>query len=334
MKKYFIKVLNGMALGLFSSLLIGLILKQVGLLIHWDLLVTFGSMAQKLMAPAIGAGVAFALDAPGLVVFSSMIAGAIGGGAVSNVDGHTIISIGEPVGAFVSALVGAEIGRRLAGKTKVDIILLPATVIITGGLAGYYLSPYIADMMNAIGELINFATKQQPFVMGIIVSALMGIILTLPISSAAIGISLGLNGLAAGAAVVGGASHMIGFAVASYKDNGFGGLISQGIGTSMLQISNIIKKPIIMLPAVVSSVILGPISTMVFKMEAEKAGSGMGTSGLVGQFSTYSVMGEKAVLPIIIMHFILPALISYLTASLMRKKGWLKAGDMKLSTDK
>lgn len=334
MKDYFIKVLNGMAQGLFASLLIGLILKQIGLLINWDLLVQFGNMAQKLMSPAIGAGVAYSLGAPGLVIFSSMIAGAIGGGAVNIVEGQAFLSIGEPVGAFFSALAGAEVGRRLAGKTKVDIIILPASVIIIGGVVGYYLSPSIAKFMNAIGDIINFATKQQPFVMGIIISSVMGIVLTLPTSSAAIGISLGLNGLAAGAAVVGGASHMIGFAVASYKDNGFGGFISQGLGTSMLQIANIVKKPVIMMPAIITSIILGPLSTTVFKMEANAAGSGMGTSGLVGQFSTYEVMGESGLLGIALLHFIFPALISYFVANYMRKKGIIKPGDMKLAETK
>lgn len=334
MKNYFIKVLNGMAWGLFSSLLIGLILRQLGLLLNWDLLVSFGSMAQKLMAPAIGAGVAYAIGAPGLVIFSAMIAGAIGGGAVNTVNGQTILSIGEPVGAFVSALVGAEIGKRLAGKTKVDIIVLPATVIIIGGLVGHYISPYIANGMNYIGEVINFATRQQPFVMGLIISLIMGITLTLPTSSAAIGISLGLSGLAAGAGVAGGAAHMIGFAVASYKDNGFSGLISQGLGTSMLQIGNIVKKPLIMIPAIITSAIVGPLSTVVFKMEATAAGSGMGTSGLVGQFSTVEAMGKEALVGIILLHFILPALISYFISSYMRKKGLIKAGDMKLEVTK
>ncbi len=333
MKNYFVKILNGMALGLFSSLLIGLILKQIGVLVNYDMLISFGDMAQKLMAPAIGAGVAYSIGAPGLVIFSAMIAGAIGGGAVNTVDGKTLLSIGEPVGAFVSAWIGAEVGKKLAGKTKVDIIILPAAVIVCGGLVGFYLSPSIASFMNAIGDVINFATKQQPFLMGLIVSVVMGIILTLPISSAAIGISLGLNGLAAGAAVVGCASHMIGFAVSSYKDNGFGGLISQGLGTSMLQIGNIIKKPIIALPAIITSAILGPVSTLVFKMEATPAGSGMGTSGLVGQFSTIEAMGKESIYSIIILHFLLPGIISYVVSAFMRKKQFIRPGDMKLSTE-
>lgn len=332
MKKYIIKVLNGMALGLFSSLIIGLILKQLGILIKVDLIVSFGGMAQKLMAPAIGAGVAYSLGAPGLVIFASMIAGAIGGGAVNEVDGKTLLSIGEPVGAFVSSLISAELGKKIFGKTKIDIILIPAIVITAGGFTGYYCSPVIARFMNYIGEVINFATHQQPFIMGILVSCIMGIALTMPISSAAIGISLNLSGLAAGAAVVGGASHMIGFAVASYRDNKLGGLFSQGLGTSMIQISNIVKKPVIMLPAIISSIILGPVSTLIFKMESNAIGSGMGTSGLVGQISTYSVMGENSLISILLLHFLFPAIISYICASIMRKLGIIRHGDMSLSS--
>lgn len=334
MKSYIVKVLNGMALGLFSSLIIGLILKQVGNLTGLAWLINFGDIAQKLMSPAIGAGVAYSLNAPGLVIFSSMIAGAIGGGSINVIEGSAVISLGEPVGAFLSALVGAEVGRRVSGKTKVDIILVPATTIIAGGLVGVYISPYISLAMNKLGEFINFAAHQQPFIMGILISAIMGFALTMPISSAAIGISLSLTGLAAGAAVTGGAAHMIGFAVASYKDNGIGGLISQGLGTSMIQISNIVKKPIVLLPVIVSSIILGPVSTLVFKMQADSAGSGMGTSGLVGQISTLNVMGRQAIIPIIILHFILPALISYIVTKILYKKGLIQAGDMKLQASK
>lgn len=332
MKKYIIKVLNGMALGLFSSLIIGLILKQLGTLIGNQMIISFGSIAQKLMAPAIGAGVAYSVGSPGLVIFAATISGAIGGGAVNQVDGKTILSIGEPVGAFISALISAEFGKIIFGKTKVDIILIPAVVIIIGGFTGYYCSPLIAKFMKYIGEIINFATQQQPFVMGILISLVMGIALTMPISSAAIGISLSLSGLAAGAAVVGGASHMVGFAVASFKDNGFSGLIAQGFGTSMIQISNIIKKPVIMLPAIISSIIIGPISTVLFKVHSNAIGSGMGTSGLVGQISTYSVMGKSSIIPIIILHFVLPALISYVTVFILRKFNLIKAGDMKLES--
>lgn len=330
MKKYIVKVLNGMALGLFSSLIIGLIIKQLGTILGFNQLISFGDVAQRLMSPAIGAGVAYSLNAPGLVIFSSMIAGAIGGGSVNLLEGTAVISIGEPVGALISSLIGAEIGRRIFGKTKVDIILIPATVIILGGLAGVYVGPFISTFMNAIGEFINFSAQQQPFVMGILISAVMGLALTMPISSAAIGISLKLSGIAAGAAVAGGAAHMIGFAVASFRENKFSGLISQGLGTSMIQVPNIVKKPIIMIPAIISSAIVGPISTVLFKLEASSAGSGMGTSGLVGQISTYETMGSQALVGILVCHFILPAIISYFVSSIMYKKGILKSGDLML----
>lgn len=333
MKNYIIKVLNGMALGLFSSLIIGLILKQIGGLIGINQLIIFGDAAQKMMSPAIGAGVAFSLGSPGLVIFSAMVAGTIGGGALNIIYNQAVISVGEPVGAFIASLIASELGRRINGKTKVDIIIVPASVIIIGGFVGVYISPYISFIMKSIGDFVNFAVNQQPFIMGILVSSSMGLALTMPISSAAIGISLNLSGLAAGAAVVGGASHMIGFAVASYKDNGFGGFVSQAIGTSMIQISNIVKKPIILLPAIISSIILGPVSTVIFKLQATAAGSGMGTSGLVGQISTYDVMGSSYLGIIFLLHFILPGLISYIVYRFMFSKGYIKAGDYKLNSN-
>ncbi len=331
---YIIKVLNGMAMGLFSSLIIGLILKQIGIFTKIDLLVEFGSVAQYMMAGAIGAGVAHSLNASPLGIFAAVAAGAIGGGAVKVEAGNVAIAIGEPVGAFISALIGVEISKLIQGKTKMDIILVPATTIITGGVAGHYLAPYISKMMSSIGDIINFATTQQPIVMGIIVSVIMGIVLTLPISSAAIGISLGLNGLAAGAAIIGCASHMIGFAVASFRENGIGGFISQGFGTSMIQIPNIVKNPKISLPAIIASAILGPIGTTVFKMEGDSIGAGMGTSGLVGQFSTVNVMGTGSLWKIGLLHFILPAVIAFVVSEYLRKKNIIKYGDMSLSIEK
>lgn len=327
---YFIDALNGMAMGLFSSLIIGLILKQLGTYLHLDLLVEFGSLAQKMMTPAIGVGVAYKLNAPPLCVMSALAVGLIGGGAVTVENSIATLAIGEPVGAFVAALFGVLGGKLISGKTKLDILLVPAGSIILGGSVGLFLSPYIASLMTAIGESINFATEREPFLMSILISLIMGILLTLPISSAAIGIALGLSGYAAGAGVIGCASHMVGFAVASYKDNGFSGLVAQGLGTSMLQIGNIVKKPIIALPAIVSSIVLAPLGILVFKMEAVAIGSGMGTSGLVGQFATIEAMGAAAWWKILLMHFILPAFVAYIVSHLMRKKGYIKAGDMKL----
>lgn len=333
LKSYITKVLNGMALGLFSSLIIGLILRQVGSISGLLILEEFGQLAQFMMAGAIGAGVAYSLEASPLGIFAGLVAGTIGGGSISmGPEGIAIIGIGEPVGALVASLIGVECSKLIQGKTRVDIILVPATTIVVGGLSGYYLAPLISSLMKAIGEVINFSTMQQPVLMGILVATIMGIILTLPISSAAIGISLGLSGLAAGAAIIGCSSQMIGFAVISFKENGIGGFISQGLGTSMLQISNIVRNPKIMIPPIVSSVLLGPIGTAVFKMQGTSAGSGMGTSGLVGQFSTIEAMGLDSLYKIALLHFILPAIISYGVYIYLKKIGWIKEGDMKLKS--
>lgn len=330
MKNYFIKTLNGMALGLFASLIIGLILKQIGDLSSISQLSTFGRTAQLLMGPAIGAAVASSLGAGPLVVFASLATGAIGAGSIMITEAGATLAVGEPVGAFIASLAGAEVGRRIAGKTKVDIVLVPAATIIAGGLAGIIVGPFVSVIMKNIGAFINLATELQPIPMGIVLSIVMGMILTLPISSAAISISLGLEGLAAGAALIGCCSQMVGFAVMSYRDNKMGGLISQGLGTSMLQISNIIKNPLIWIPPIVSSAILGPIGTTVFKMRATSVGAGMGTSGLVGQFSTIDAMGSSALFGILLLHFLLPGIISYFVCRFMEKKGYIKKGDMKL----
>lgn len=319
-----------MALGLFSSLIIGLILKQIGDLTRWSALSVFGKTAQLLMGPSIGAAVAHALGAGPLVIFASMVSGSVGAGSIQWVEKTATIGIGEPVGAFVAALIGAEVGRRIQGKTKVDIVLVPALTILSGALAGKMIAPFVSVMMKTIGELLNRATELQPVPMGIVLAVSMGIILTLPISSAALSIALGLDGLAAGAALVGCCCQMIGFAVISYRENRWGGLIAQGLGTSMIQIPNIIRNPKIWIPSIVASALLGPISTVVFKMEADSIGAGMGTSGLVGQFSTIGAMGTASVGSIVIMHFLLPAIITLSISEWMRKKNHIKYGDMKL----
>lgn len=329
---YFVKVLNGMAYGLFASLLIGLIIKQIGTFLSIELLINFGDIAQKLMGPAIGAGVAHAVGAPPLGIFASIVVGAIGAGSVS-IDGTVaIIQTGEPVGAFVAAVAGAEFSKYINGKTKVDIVLIPLTTIVVGGIVGVLVGPIMSSVMTQIGAFINMATDLHPIPMGIIVSVFMGMILTMPISSAAVAISLGLSGLAAGASTVGCAANMIGFAVASYRDNGFGGFIAQGLGTSMIQISNIIKKPVIWLPAIIASAILGPLSSQILKIEGNAIGAGMGTSGLVGQFGVLDTMGVslKVILMIIMVHFILPGIIAFVVSEILRKKGLIKKGDMKL----
>lgn len=329
---YIVDTLNGMALGLFSSLIIGLIIKQIGTVLQNDSLIYMGKTAQFLMGPAIGVGVAYARKASPLGIFASIICGAIGAKTLTFANGTPSIAIGEPVGALIASLIGAEISKFINNKTKLNIILVPAFTIITGGTIGLFIAPFISIIMTDIGLTINHITKLHPIPMGILLSLIMGILLTLPVSSAAISISLGLSGLAAGAATVGCASHMVGFAVASFRDNKVGGLISQGLGTSMLQIGNIIKNPWIAAGPIVASLILGPISTVVFTMENNKIGAGMGTSGLVGQLSTLDTMGFNTYnfSLIALMHFLLPALISFGITSILRKKQIIKDGDMKI----
>ncbi|MFZ7120584.1 MAG: PTS transporter subunit IIC [Eubacteriaceae bacterium] len=317
-QRYLIDTLSYMALALFSTLIIGSIINQIGIRLN----ITFFSQvlwpaAKAMTAPAISVAVAYALKAPPLVVFASSLGGYLGG---------------DPVSALIAGIIGAEFGKLISKETKIDIIITPAVTIITAGLAAYYIGPVVSSLMSAFGQLIMWATEQQPIPMGILVSVLMGVALTLPISSAAIGLMLSLSGLAAGAATVGCACQMIGFAVMSYKENGVGGLFAQGIGTSMLQMPNIIKNPLIWIPPIISSAILGPISTTIFKMENVPYGSGMGTSGFVGQFGTFEAMGGNIStwLGIILLHFILPAIITLIISQFMRKNNWIKENDLKL----
>lgn len=330
---YSVKTLNGMALGLFGSLIIGLILKQVGSFSGLEHLKSFGTVAQYLMGPAIGVGVAHAVGAPALGLFSGLVVGAIGAGTISS-DGS--LMIGEPLGAFVAALVAAEFSKLITGKTKVDIIIVPALTIVLGGFVGYFLSPYIAQFMNLIGSVINTATEMHPIPMGIVVAVIMGVILTLPISSAAIAISLGLGGLAGGASLVGCCCQMLGFAVISYRDNGVGGLIAQGVGTSMLQIPNIIKNPRIWIAPILSSAVAGPLATTILNIQCNKIGAGMGTSGFVGQFGAYAEMGSmmstsEFFIRIGIACFLLPILLTLFFHTIVLRMGWVKKGDMKLN---
>lgn len=330
-KEYSIQVLNYMAQGLFASLIIGLILKQIGEKTGLTMLTDFGKAAQLFMGPAIGAAVAYGVKAPVLSIFSSIITGALGAQTILlTAAGTYSVKTGEPVGALVAALVGAELGKLVKGRTKLDIIVVPATTIIAGGVTSVFVSPFMSSFMAALGQMINSATELQPIPMGIIVSTAMGMILTAPISSAAIAISLKLSGLAAGAATVGCSAQMVGFAVASFRENKYGGLLAQGLGTSMLQVPNIIKNPLIWIPPTVASAILGPIASAVFRMQNTPVGAGMGTSGLVGQFATVEAMGLSSLPLILLLHIVAPAVITLLVAEFMRRKNWIKPGDMKL----
>lgn len=345
LNKVFIDGLSGMATGLFATLIIGTIIQQVGNLIGGSVgstIFLIGKMAAAVTGAGIGCGVAHRFKEPPLVLLSAATAGMVGAFA-SKILAGTVLTDGvihlagpgEPLGAFIAAYVAIEIGHLVSGKTKVDILVTPFCGILSGSAVGLILGPPISAFMVWLGSLINWGTVQQPFLMGIIVSVLMGIILTLPISSAALGIILNLNGIAAGAAVVGCCCNMVGFAVASYRENKIGGLLAQGLGTSMLQIGNIVRKPVIWLPAIIASAILGPVSTMVFGMTSNATGSGMGSAGLVGQIMTFQTMTETmsagtVLFQIGLMHFILPAIIAFVVSELMRKKGWIKDGDMKL----
>ena len=242
---------------------------------------------------------------------------------------------GEPLGAFIASYAAIELSRLLAGKTKLDIILAPMAGILGGSVVGILVGPPISRLMNQLGAMINWGTEQQPFLMGIVVSVLMGMILTLPISSAALGVILNLSGLAAGAATIGCCCNMVGFAVASYKENGISGLLAQGIGTSMLQVPNIMRHPLIWLPAIISSAILGPVGTLLAGMTNNATGSGMGTAGFVGQIMTWRTMTATedpviVLIKILLLHFILPGILSLVIADNMRKLGLIKDGQMKL----
>ena len=333
MREYIVRVLNGMALGLFASLIIGLILEQIGLYSGLEVVEQFGEAGQHLMGPAIGVGVAYSVKAPPLGMFAAVVTGAIGAGTVAPAEAGLMLAIGEPVGALVASLVGAEISRLVAGRTKMDIIVVPAAAILAGGLTGFFLAPAVAALMTAIGEFINLLTGLYPLPMGILVAVTMGMMLTLPISSAAIAISLGLSGLAAGAATIGCACQMVGFAASSFRENRFAGLVSQGLGTSMIQIPNIVRNPRIWIPPTLTAAILGPVGTVIFSMEANRVGAGMGTSGLVGQFATLETMGPAGFPGMALLHFILPAIISLAISEYMRRAGWIRPGDMALHVE-
>ena len=319
-KRWFVDAMSYMALGLFSSLIVGLIISQIAKLPHLQALSSFSEVlaaSSPVVGGAIGAAIAYGLKSKPLVVFSCIAVGAFG------------YQLGGPVGAYVSALVANEIASLVAGKTKIDIVVTPLVTIITGGFVSTLTGPFLSSITTGLGDIINAATQLHPFPMGIAVSVLMGLALTAPISSAASSIMLGLEGIAAGAAAVGCAAQMVGFAVTSYKANGMGGLISQGLGTSMLQFGNIMKRPQIVLAPTLAGAILGPVSTCVLKMTNNPSGAGMGTSGLVGQFGAFSSMSEsfgttKSLVLIIIMHFIAPALLSLIFHFIFKKIGLVK----------
>ena len=349
-QRYGIDALGAMAQGLFCTLLVGTILNTLGTQFHIgfleDVLVTvgkdaaavnyrMGDLASAMVGPAMATAIGYALKAPPMVLFSLIPVGfatnALGGA-------------GGPLAVLFVAIFAAECGKLVSKETKVDLLVTPVTTILTGvGLASLVAAP-IGKAATALGQVIMWATEQEPFLMGIIVSVVVGMALTLPISSAAICQSLGLVGLAGGAAVAGCCAQMVGFAVMSFRENRWGGLVSQGIGTSMLQMKNIVRNPRIWIPPTLASAITGPIATCVWKLQMNGAAvsSGMGTCGLVGQIGVYTgwvndvASGAKAAitgfdwLGLVLISFVLPAILSVLFCELMRKKGWIKDGDLTL----
>ncbi len=324
-KRYFIDAMSAMALGLFASLVLGTILNQIARFEFLSFLSPLGAIAtnSNIVGAAIGVAIAWGLKEKPLVIFSSAVLGAVG------------YTYGGPVGAYVSSVVGSEIASLVASKTKLDILVTPLTAIISGGMIGIYVGPYINDIMSRLGDFINSATEYSPVPMGIVISVVVGMVLTAPVSSAALCIMIGIDGIAAGAAAVGCCCQMIGFAVASHRDNDLGTTISIGIGTSMLQFHNILRHPQIWIAPTLASAVLGPVSTAILGMTNTSTGAGMGAAGLVGQFGAFEAMSEQygtavTLIIIAVMHFILPAVLTLLFDFAGRRIGYIKPGYMRL----
>lgn len=309
-----------MAFGLFASLLIGTIFATIGEKTQIQAFIVIADYAKSATGAALGVAIAYALKAPQLVLFSAATVGIAGN------------ALGGPVGALAATIVATEFGKIVSKETRVDILVTPGVTIISGVLIAQFVGPGVAAFMNAFGMMVKTATEMQPFFMGILVSALIGIALTLPISSAAICIALTLDGLAGGAATAGCCAQMVGFAVLSFRENGMGGLLAQGLGTSMLQMGNIVKNPKVWIPPTLASMVTGPVATVIFKLTNIHTASGMGTCGLVGPIGIYTAMGGGANmwLGIFLVCFLLPALLTWIFGNILRKLGWIQDGDLKL----
>ena len=334
--RYGIDAMGAMAQGLFASLLIGTIIKTLGQQTGVAFLVSAAQYAAAVAGPAMAASIGWALHCPPLVLFSLI---AVGGAA------NSLGGAGGPLAVYFVAIVAAECGKLVSKETRIDILVTPAVTVLVGVGLSVLCAPAIGGAASAVGSLIMWATELQPLLMGIVVSVLVGIALTLPISSAAICAALGLTGLAGGAAVAGCCAQMVGFAVMSYKENGVGGLVSQGLGTSMLQMPNILKNPRVWIPPTLASAVTGPIATCLFRLEMNgpAVSSGMGTCGLVGQIGVYTgwadavAAGTKAAITgwdwagLVLICFVLPALLTLLFAQPLRRRGWIREGDLKLN---
>ena len=324
-ERYVIDALSYMAMGLFCSLILGLIIRQIAQIEGLDFLMDIATPIQSpaVVGASIGLAIALGFKRDLLVTISAVGVGALG------------YIFGGPIGAYLSAIVGIELGSLVSKRTPVDIIVTPLCAVVVGGLFAKYCCAPIDEWMRSLGDVIELATHLSPFIMGVVVSVMVGCTLTLPISSAALCIAIGLDDIAAGAATAGCCAQMIGFAVISYKDNGVGGLISQGLGTSMLQIGNIARKPIIWLAPTLTAAILGPISTVWLGMTNSAAGAGMGTAGLVGPIGCWDTMSATMdhttlLIQIVALYFVAPAVLSLIFHHIMLRLGWVKPGDMKL----
>lgn len=324
-KRYFIDAMGAMAYGLFATLLVGTILKTIGEEFNFTFLKdVVWPVANQATGPAIALAIAYSLRAPQLVLFSSAVVGLAS------------YQLGGPLGVFISTIVAVEVGKMIAGETRIDIVVTPIVTVLVGVVLAQIIGPSVQQIMKWIGEIIIISTNANPLIMGIVIAVIVGVVLTLPISSAALCLMLELDGLAAGAATIGCCAQMIGFATISFKDNGFKGILAQGLGTSMLQVPNIYKNWKIWIPPTLASAIIGPIAIIYFKMENTALESGMGSCGLVGQIGTYNAMKSKfdtfyILTSILILQFIAPAIISYSIYFFMRKKNWIKDGDMRLT---
>lgn len=361
-KFYFVDAMGAMALGLFASLLIGTIFETLATYTGIAFLATIASYAKAATGMAIGVAIAHKLGAHPLVIYSCAAVGAMANGMGAVIDGGAILSwaatvkpegmggvfyTSGPAGAFFAVVIACEFGKLVSKKTKVDILVTPVVTLLVGFFASWLLTPLVSYVMYYLGVFIASATTYLPFVMGAIVSIVMGVVLTLPISSAAICAMIfsasalevaTLNGteegflLAGGACVAGCCAQMVGFAVASFRENKWGGVVAQGIGTSMLQMGNIVRNPLIWIPATLASAITGPISTCLFKLKCIGVSAGMGTCGFVGPIGVFTQMGftVMSVIGVIVVCIVLPAALSLLFSEIMRKYGWIKENDMKL----
>lgn len=336
-KVYFVDAMGAMALGLFATLLMGTIFGTVASYVpegnvFSDWLGAITSYAKGATGVALGISVAYALKAPPLVLFSAGVVGLCANDFLVFIEAAGRTATAGPAGAFFAAIVAAEVGKLVSKTTKVDIIVTPVVTLSVGVGFALLIARPLAYLLYWIGRFVEVSTEAVPFVMGIVIAVVVGIVLTLPISSAALCAMIGISGIAGGAAVVGCCAQMVGFAAISFRENRWGGVVAQGIGTSMLQMGNITKKPVIWLPPTLAAAVCGPISTCVFKLECTGVSAGMGTCGLVGPIGVFADMGfgVRSVFGVLLLCIVLPVLISLLISELMRKFGYIKTGDMKL----